>query len=114
MAAILKYTTSESASTMVVINGLAITAGSNQIFFAISGSEQPTTFAIKTVTDNEMQTVAAIKTVTLSKIIILTKLQTAKTMPHITATRTSFQISFNISENSISFKDKLLIIATED
>ena len=40
---------SDTASTIVVINGLAITAGSNPSLFARIGSEQPTSFAITTV-----------------------------------------------------------------
>ena len=42
---ILKYTTSDIASTIVVINGLAITAGSKPIFFANMGNEQPMSLA---------------------------------------------------------------------
>ena len=48
--AILKYTRSESASTIVVMKGLAITAGSKPSFLAQSGSVQPITFATSTVT----------------------------------------------------------------
>ena len=39
----------EHVSTIVVINGAAIMAGSSLNFFAISGNIQPITFAITTV-----------------------------------------------------------------
>ena len=45
-----KYTISDKTSTIVVINGLAITAGSNFTDFAKIGNAQPTILAIKTVT----------------------------------------------------------------
>ncbi len=45
MPAILKYINNEQASTIVVINGEAITAGSNPSFLANIGSVQPTSFA---------------------------------------------------------------------
>ena len=53
--AILKYINSEIASTMVVINGLAITAGSKPIFFAIIGSTHPISFATITVKNRVRQ-----------------------------------------------------------
>ena len=42
----------EVASTIVVINGLATTAGSKWHFFAKSGKEHPTVFAKTTVINN--------------------------------------------------------------
>ena len=45
MTAILKYINNEQASTIVVINGEAITAGSNPSFLANIGRVQPTSFA---------------------------------------------------------------------
>ena len=45
----MKYATKDIASTIVVIKGLAITAGSNPILLAAIGSIQPTIFAIITV-----------------------------------------------------------------
>ena len=47
------------ASTMVVIKGEAITAGSRRIFFARSGRVQPTNLAHKTVQTKVPQTTAA-------------------------------------------------------
>ena len=43
---------SDNESTMVVINGAAITAGSSLHFFAINGSKHPVILAIITVTNN--------------------------------------------------------------
>ena len=48
MIANLKYTSNDNASTMVVIKGLAMTAGSNPIFFAPKGNKQPTSMATTT------------------------------------------------------------------
>jgi hypothetical protein len=45
MPAILKYISKEQASTIVVIKGEAITAGSNPIFLASIGRVQPTNLA---------------------------------------------------------------------
>ena len=45
-----KYTSRDNASTMVVIKGLAITAGSTLIAFATRGRTAPTIFASSTVT----------------------------------------------------------------
>ena len=45
MPAILKYISKEQASTIVVINGDAITAGSKPIFLASIGRVQPTILA---------------------------------------------------------------------
>ena len=54
-----KYINRDKASTIVVIKGLAITAGSNPIFLAIIGSEQPITFATQTVNIKVEQTTKA-------------------------------------------------------
>ena len=48
----LKYINSDIASTIVVINGLAITAGSKPSFLVIIGREQPTILAIAIVNTN--------------------------------------------------------------
>ena len=64
--AILKYISKEQASTIVVINGDAITAGSNPILFASIGSKLPISFAITIVTTNVKHTTAAILNPTLS------------------------------------------------
>ena len=47
---------SEIASIVVVINGLATTAGSSLIFFASSGKQQPISFAIKIVANSASET----------------------------------------------------------
>ena len=60
MLAILKYISKEQASTSVVINGLAITAGSNPSFFASIGREHPISFATITVITNVEHTIPEI------------------------------------------------------
>ena len=55
----LKKTTSESASTIVVMKGLAITAGSKPSFCASMGKEEPTSFARITVTQIVRETLNA-------------------------------------------------------
>lgn len=61
--AILKNTNNDRASTIVVINGLAITAGSNPNFEATTGKIQPTSFATMTVKNKVKQTTNATMTV---------------------------------------------------
>ena len=51
-----KYTSRDTASTMVVMKGLAITAGSSLTAFAAMGSRQPTTLAAITVTQRDRHT----------------------------------------------------------
>ena len=46
-------------SSIVVINGLAITAGSSRHFFAINGSDAPTNLASKMVTNIEREIIKA-------------------------------------------------------
>ena len=48
----------DNVSSIVVINGLAITAGSNLHCFAISGKVQPTILATKTVINIARHTTA--------------------------------------------------------
>ena len=108
----MKYTINDIASTIVVINGLAITAGSNPNFLANIGREQPTILAIDTVNTNVKHTTNATLVVTLSININLTKLAAAKVIPIINETLNSFHITFNKSVNSISLRDKLRIIVT--
>ena len=50
-----KYTSRDRASTMVVMNGLAITAGSKPRRLASRGRVQPTIFAMTTVTPRARQ-----------------------------------------------------------
>ena len=59
IVAILKKTNNDSASTIVVINGLAITAGSKPSFEASTGKVQPTNFATTTVKNKVKQTTKA-------------------------------------------------------
>ena len=55
-----KKTINDTASTIVVINGLAITAGSNFNFFAIKGRVHPIILAIIIVQSNVMHTTVVI------------------------------------------------------
>lgn len=58
---------------MVVMNGLAMTAGSKPMRFASTGSEQPTSFAASTVTTSVLHTTMATGMVTRSMSSNLTK-----------------------------------------
>ena len=104
---------SDRASTIVVINGLAITAGSKPIFLASIGSVQPTNFASIIVNISVKQTVRATSTVTLSIIIIFMKLAVASVRPQSIDTRNSFQITLKISLNSMSPSESPRIIVTD-
>ena len=101
--AILKYIINDTASTIVVINGLAITAGSKPIFLAIIGREHPIILAIHTVNTSVIQTTNATEVPTPSIYNSFKKLAAARVIPISRATLTSFHITFNMSENSISF-----------
>ena len=59
IVAILKKTINDKASTIVVMNGLAITAGSKPSFDARTGNTQPTNFATITVKNNVKHTTKA-------------------------------------------------------
>lgn len=50
----------DKTSTMVVINGLATTAGSSLHFLAINGNIQPTNFAITIVINKTAEIIKAI------------------------------------------------------
>src|SRR5574344_152707 len=110
--AIPKYTSRLKASTIVVINGLAITAGSNFSFLANKGNVEPITLANITVITKVKQTTPAIFMLTPSINNILAKLASANVTPHKTATLISFHTIFNKSLSSISFKYNLRIIVT--
>ena len=56
-----QYKISDNASTMVVMNGLATTAGSSLTFLASIGNIQPTSFAITTVHINASDTTKQVK-----------------------------------------------------
>ena len=110
----------EMASTMVVIKGDAITAGSKPSFFAAMGSVQPMTLAQNTVHTRVIQITratmgvrAVLPSSSRSTSIILTKLARARTTPQSTATRISFQTTFSRSENSISFRLRPRITVTD-
>ena len=55
--AMAKYVVSATASTIVVIRGLAMIAGSALSFFAMIGRSPPNSFAIMTTKNRVMQTV---------------------------------------------------------
>ena len=100
---------SEIASTMVVMNGDAITAGSKPSFSAKSGIMQPTTLAQTTVSTNVRHTVSAtvgvihvLPSTIPSKSMIFAKLTAARVMPQKSATRSSFHTTLRMSLNSIS------------
>ena len=102
MVAILKYASRESASTIVVINGLAITAGSNPRRFAPTGSMQPISIAMSTALISVRQMVRATGIARRSKTRSFTKLAAASVSPQKIATLTSFQMTPGTSEYSIS------------
>ena len=89
-------------STMVVMNGLAITAGSTPILFAIIGRVAPTNFATITASSNVRHTTKATVTPTRSKTRSFTKLHIPNVTPHRSAVRISFQITRYQSLNRIS------------
>ena len=101
-------------STIVVIKGDAITAGSNPAFFAIMGSIEPTILAIITVINNVLLTTNDTSKPTLSKSISFAKLKADKVIPLKTATLDSFHRTLNISLNSNSCNDSPRIIVTDD
>ena len=101
LTATLKYTSNAKASTIVVINGLAITAGSNPNFLAPIGKIEPTNLAITTVIAKVIHTARATGTETLSISNSLTKLQTDNTIEQRNATLNSLNTTLNISLNSI-------------
>ena len=104
VTAILKYINNETASTIVVINGLAITAGSKPIFFAIIGRVLPTIFAHNMVIISVKHTIKAIVTDTLSINNNLIKFAIAKVIPISIATLISLNITLNIAKKRIKPK----------
>ena len=112
---------SEIASTNVVISGDAITAGSSPIFFAKSGRVAPITLAKIIVKASDIATVRDTVRVTalfpkripsISK--TLRKVATPRAREQSTPTRSSFQITRKISENSTSEREILLVTVTDD
>ena len=108
-----KYTSSDTASTIVVMRGLAMTAGSKPIFFATIGRMQPISLAEITVTTSVQQMVAATGIVRRSSRRSLTKLQAANVMLQRAATRSSFQITLKRSRKWISSSDRPRIMVSE-
>ena len=102
------------ASRMVVINGLAITAGSSFTAFARIGSTQPINLAKKTVTTRVKQTTALTSSDTLSISISFAKFAMASAIPHRNATLISFQITEKIFLNSTSPSEIARITEVED
>jgi len=98
-------------SMRVVINGLAITAGSSLHFFAINGRTAPISFAKINVMQSESEIVRAVMNVAPAVFnskpsinIILPKQMTPKLNPIIIPTQSSFQMTFGVSLNSTSFR----------
>ncbi len=109
-----------TTSTTVEMKGLAMTAGSRWIRSASRGSRLPTVLAHRTVKTMVRQMTKATVAVTpvlcsrmRSTVMSFTKLQAARVTPHITATRISFQMTCNVSENSTSPRDRPRITAVE-
>ena len=109
-----------TASVMVLMSGLAITAGSMPIFSASMGSVQPTHLANMTTKTIVTLTVSATSTVTSgfessrrSTSSIFTKLTAARQTPLSTATRSSFQMTPTMSPGSVSPMDRLRMTAVE-
>ena len=94
--AILKYIINDTASTIVVMNGLAITAGSKPIFFASIGREHPIILATHTVNTSVIQTTNATVVVTPSIYNSFKKLATANVIPIKNDTLSSLNITFKI------------------
>ena len=110
----MKYNVSATASTIVVISGPAIIAGSNLIFFAIMGNTPPTTFANTTIKNKVKQTVIETNKSVLSIKYILKKLTEDKINPTMQLTRSSFHKTLRISLVLMSPNAKPLIIKVED
>ena len=96
-----------------MINGLAITAGSNPSLFARIGSEQPTSFAITTVQRIVRLITSATSMVTLSMRSSLIKFVTASVAPQRTDTLSSFHRTLNVSANVISWSEIPRITVTD-
>ena len=79
---------------------------------AIIGSDDPINLATKTVITSVIHTMKATSVDTLSITNNLPKLAIAKVIPQSKLTLISFQITLNVSLNSISSKDKLRITET--
>ena len=101
--AIWKYTSKDKASTIVVIMGLAITAGSKCILSANIGRIAPIILASITVRNRAIHTILAKRIDILSNTNSFMKLQIAKVSPQIIPTENSFAKTFILSLNFTSF-----------
>lgn len=110
--AMLKNINTDNVSTIVVISGAAIIAGSSFNFFAIIGNIHPNSFAIITVQISVTPTTKAIFASWYCN-IILTEFAIDNTIPTTIATLISFQIALKISFVVISFIANPLIIRVE-
>ena len=99
--ATLKYISIEQVSTIVVISGDAIIAGSKCSFFASSGRMQPISFAKITVITSEIEmTTASEKFLYISR--ILSPFASARITPTIIEIRNSLNITLKISRKVMS------------
>ena len=98
---------------MVVIIGLAMTAGSKPSFFAPIGSRQPTIIAMMTVQNSVTETTAAIIMLVLVKMMMRRKLTSASAAPETTATPISLISTRGQSRSSISPSARLRMTVTE-
>ena len=105
---------------MVVMKGLAITAGSRPTFSASSGSEQPTHLAkittnitVRHTTRHTGSVTSLLPSSSRSTSCILTKLAAASAAPHRNATRISFHSTASTSEKSTSPRLRARITATD-
>ena len=108
-----KYTKRDRVSTMVVMKGLAITAGSRPMRLAPKGRRQPASFASKTVMARVTQTTKATATDAPSKRIAFPKPKIPNVTPHRTATRSSFHRTESTSRSSTSPRERARMTATE-
>ena len=106
---------------MVVIKGLAITAGSKPRRLANRGSVQPTNLARMTVTQSVRHTTPLTSRLMLSLPIssrstsrIFRKQAAASAAPQSTAARASFHITRNRSEKCSSSRLRARMTVTED
>ena len=98
---------------MVVIIGLAMTAGSRPRRLAPIGSRQPTDEAITMASISVTETIRLMTTVVPEKIIMRRKLTAASAAPHTTPTRASFHRTRSQSPSSTSPSAMLRMMVTE-
>ena len=96
---------------MVVMNGLAITAGSKPIFFASIGRVQPINFDTIIVSASVIPTTTATITETLSISKSLTKLAAASVIPQSIETRNSFHI---IWQSGLQIQKRRVLMNAEE